>query len=112
MSFALPEPALIAPRRYFLRALGITVAGTTLPIPLLLADTPEDRPDTLFYLDPPYWGSETSGRPVFSTCSAWPSGARWRAAVGIDEDDRQELQPAGQPSCWPRYRRCQHSSNS
>jgi hypothetical protein len=43
MSFALPEPALIAPRRYFLRALGLTVAGTTLPIPLLLADTPEHR---------------------------------------------------------------------
>jgi hypothetical protein len=37
------EPALITHRRHFLRAFGLTVAGATLPIPLLLADTPEQR---------------------------------------------------------------------
>jgi len=29
--------------------------------------TRHDRPDTLFYLDPPYWGCETDyGKAVFS----------------------------------------------
>jgi len=37
------EPALITHRRHFLRAFGLTAAGATLPIPLLLADTPEQR---------------------------------------------------------------------
>ncbi|WP_407155139.1 hypothetical protein [Bradyrhizobium sp. STM 3557] len=36
-------PALIVPRRQFLRAFGLTAAGATLPISLLLAETPEQR---------------------------------------------------------------------
>jgi hypothetical protein len=39
------ETALITHRRHFLRAFGLTAAGATLPIPLLLADTPELRID-------------------------------------------------------------------
>src|SRR4051812_41273256 len=36
-----PAPALITQRRQFLRAFGLTAAGAALPIPLLLADSPE-----------------------------------------------------------------------
>lgn len=39
-----PEPVLMTHRRNFLvRALGFTVAGRTLPIPLIVADTAEAR---------------------------------------------------------------------
>jgi hypothetical protein len=40
---ARPSCALITPRRHFLRAFGLTAAGATLPIPILLADTPAQR---------------------------------------------------------------------
>jgi hypothetical protein len=43
MTRLVPEPALITPRRHFLRVLGYTAAGLPKPIPVLFADTAEQR---------------------------------------------------------------------